>query len=240
MRAAHRPRRTRNAEPAPYLIRGRHGGYHRRQGRLLAGTVLPHEGRMRGRRQASAASSRSRIDGSDRAAARQACRAFRKTTESRNLEDMKLLENRLTGGCLTELRQGSCPGTLSHTRPRGGVVVGRGASRARAAFGRLSAGVGLSGFRGASSETRRTHDEPGRIHRHIQGSNSAEGGRVLSAPLPPIGERPQAPPTAPHTPWGRRRTPSGARPSLFRPTGAPPSWARWAPARPSSPPPPRT
>ena len=134
-------------------------------------------GRMRGRRQASAAGSRSRIDGSDQAAGTRVLSSpFRKTTESRNLEDMKLLENRLTGGCLTALRQGSCPGTLSHTRPRGGVVVGRGASRAREAFGRLSAGVGHSGFRGASSETRRTHDELGRIHRHIQGRCAASRG----------------------------------------------------------------
>ena len=34
-------------------------------------------------------------------------------------------------------------------------------------------------------------------------------------------------------PWGRRPTPSGARPSPSKPTGAPPSSGRWAPARPS-------
>ena len=36
-------------------------------------------------------------------------------------------------------------------------------------------------------------------------------------------------------PLGRRRTPSGARPSPSKPTGAPPSSGRWAPARHSSP-----
>ena len=62
VRADDSPRRTGHADCL--------GGYHRRKGCLLPGAVLPYRGRLRGRRQASAAGSRSRIDGSDRAASR--------------------------------------------------------------------------------------------------------------------------------------------------------------------------
>ena len=40
-------------------------------------------------------------------------------------------------------------------------------------------------------------------------------------------------PTCCAPPWERKPTPSGERPSPSKPTGAPPSSARWAPARPS-------
>ena len=128
--------------------------------------------------------------------------------------------------------QGLRLGTLSHTGPRGGAV-GRGASRAGAACGPLTAEAGALGSVGPLRETRRTHDEPGWIHRKVQGRDSAEGGGVLPAALPALGERRQAPPPAPYPPLGRRPTPSGARPSRYWPTGEPPSAARWAPARPS-------
>ena len=65
-------------------------------------------------------------------------------------------------------------------------------------------------------------------------ANSAKGGGVLPAALPALGERRHAPPGCSESPWGHRPTPSGARLSPSRPTGAPPSSARWARARPSS------
>ena len=55
-------------------------------------------------------------------------------------------------------------------------------------------------------------NEPRRFHRHVQGRHSQEGGGVLPAPLPALGERPRSPACS-ASPWGRRPTPSGARPS---------------------------
>ena len=83
-------------------------------------------------------------------------------------------------------------------------------------------------------------NEPRRFHRHVQGRHRPAGGGVLPAALPPLGERRQAAPPAPLPPGGADRRHPWRGPSPSRPTGAPPSSARWAPARPSSARPPRT
>ena len=76
-------------------------------------------------------------------------------------------------------------------------------------------------------------NEPRRFHRHV--SRTPSPGGWWSPTRRSTGPRRTAGRSlgCSASPWGRRPTPSGARPSPSRPTGAPPSSARWARARPS-------
>ena len=61
--------------------------------------------------------------------------------------------------------------------------------------------------------------EPRRFHRHVQGRDSQEGGRVLPAALPALGERRHAPQAAPQAPGSAGRRHQGRGPLAEGPPG---------------------
>ncbi len=64
----------------------------------------------------------------------------------------------------------------------------------------------------ATREQEDDRNEPRRLHRQVQRCDSPEGGRVLPAPLPPLGERRHPAPAAPHAPGGAGRRHKGRGP----------------------------